>query len=153
MNKRVKRIENGTVIDHIAPGKAMRCLRLVNPDTDNVILIGMNVDSEKMGEKDFIKIEDYYPTKKELNKIALIAPQATINTIKNEEVKEKTRVEVPEKVSGNIKCINPECATNHENYLTPEYETDSIDPIKLRCKYCDEVLKEKNLVKQRFPSK
>ncbi len=150
---KVKRIENGTVIDHIRPSKAMRCLRLVNPDTENTIMIGMNMDSERMKEKDFIKIEDYYPTEKEVNKIALIAPEATINTIKNEEVIEKEKVSVPKEVTGNIECINPKCATNHEGYLTPSYETENVDPLELRCKYCDEVLKEKDITEQRFAPK
>jgi len=147
---KVKRIENGTAIDHITPGKAMRCLRLLDPNTDNVILMGMNVDSKKMGEKDFIKIEDYYPTKKEVNKVSMIAPEATINKIKNKKVVEKEKVTVPDKIKGNIECKNPKCATNHEPHLTPEYKTENVDPIELRCSYCDSVLKEEDITKQRF---
>ncbi len=79
---KVRAIENGTVIDHIEPGKAMRCLRLMNPRIRKPLYLGMNAESNKMNKKDFIKIEDYYPTEGETNRIALISQKATINTIK-----------------------------------------------------------------------
>lgn len=151
--KKVRAIDNGTVIDHITPGKAMRCLRLINPKTDKPLFIGMNVDSGKMGKKDFIKIENYYPTGEEIDKVSLIAPNATINTIEEGEVEGKRRAEVPKEVKGEIKCINPKCVTNNEDYITPRYLAEGVQPLKLRCTYCDEVLTEEDIVRQRFPSK
>jgi aspartate carbamoyltransferase regulatory subunit len=103
-----------------------------------------------MGKKDFIKIEDYHPKSDDLNKIALIAPDATISVIKNGDVVEKGRVEVPKEYSGKLMCINPRCVTKTEKYLTPSYIVESVRPLSLRCKFCDKVLNEEDVVTQTF---
>ncbi|RUM45057.1 MAG: hypothetical protein DSY35_01285 [Desulfurobacterium sp.] len=54
----------------------------------------------------------------EVNKISLISPRATINIIRDYEVVEKRKVEIPEIVEGVLKCANPNCITNFENVTT-----------------------------------
>ena len=145
MNKPIQNIENGTVIDHIPAGKAMKCLELMRLETKNTLLIGMNMDSAKMGLKDFIKIEDYYPSEEETAIISLIAPSATISTIKKGRVVGKKKVKTPEQITGVFKCINPKCVTNTEKHVTPKFKVESVKPLVLRCLYCDKQMKEEEL--------
>ncbi|MEM3575353.1 MAG: aspartate carbamoyltransferase regulatory subunit, partial [Candidatus Bathyarchaeia archaeon] len=80
---RIQKIENGTVIDHITAGYALDVLRILNMDgkDGHVISIAMNVRSDKMGKKDIVKIENRELRQQEVDKIALLAPKATINII------------------------------------------------------------------------
>ncbi|MEA3199755.1 MAG: aspartate carbamoyltransferase regulatory subunit [Thermoplasmata archaeon] len=131
-------IRNGTVIDHISAGRAvtvMRILGLPRPGSTSTITAAMNVPSSR-GRKDILKIEDRELDANEVNKIALIAPNATINIIREYEVARKDRVELPEKVSGLVKCPNPNCVTNHEP-VRAQFLIVARDPVKLRCGYCD----------------
>lgn len=149
MSKPIQNIENGTVIDHIPSGKAMKCLELMHLETRNTLLIGMNMNSNKMKLKDFIKIEDYYPTEKETAIISLIAPSATISTIKKGEVLSKKKVKAPEEITGVFKCINPKCVTNTERGIKPKFKVESVKPLLLRCFYCDKQMNEKELTEYR----
>ena len=135
---KVQPIRNGTVIDHIAPGRAVSVLRILGlprPGWTSTVTAAMNVPSSK-GRKDILKIEDRELDAAEVNKIALIAPNATINIVREYEVVRKDRVELPEKVSGLVKCPNPNCVTNHEPIRT-QFLVVSREPVKLRCGYCD----------------
>jgi aspartate carbamoyltransferase regulatory subunit len=135
---KVQPIRNGTVIDHISAGRAvtvMRILGLLRPGWTSTVTAAMNVPSNK-GRKDILKIEDRELDPGEVNKISLIAPNATINIIREYEVARKERVAIPEKVSGLVKCPNPNCVTNHEPVKT-QFLVVSQDPVKLQCGYCD----------------
>ena len=135
---KVQPIRNGTVIDHISAGRAiaaMRILGLPRPGSTSTITAAMNVPSSR-GRKDILKIEDRELDPTEVNKIALIAPNATINIVREYEVARKERVELPEKVSGLVKCPNPNCVTNHEPVRT-QFLVVHRDPVRLRCGYCD----------------
>ncbi|HUR69559.1 MAG TPA: aspartate carbamoyltransferase regulatory subunit [Candidatus Thermoplasmatota archaeon] len=135
---KVQPIRNGTVIDHIAPGNAIRVLRILNmprPGWTSVLTAAMNVPSAK-GRKDILKIEDRELDPTEVNKISLIAPQATINIVREYEVIRKEVVQLPEKVSGLVKCPNPNCVTNHEPVKT-QFLVAAREPLRLRCGYCD----------------
>lgn len=55
---------------------------------------------------------------KELNNIALLAPNVTINIIEDYKVIEKTKLDRLDKVIGLMKCDNPKCISNHENIET-----------------------------------
>jgi aspartate carbamoyltransferase regulatory subunit len=76
----VRRIRVGTVIDHIESGKAMLVLKALNitGKEGNVITVALNVPSSKHGKKDIIKVENRFLQTDETNKLALIAPHATI---------------------------------------------------------------------------
>src|ERR1700737_2335006 len=98
---KVQPIRNGTVIDHIAPGRAITVLRILGMPRmgwTSIITAAMNVPSSR-GRKDILKIEDRELDPTEVNKISLIAPQATINIVREYEVVRKELVELPEKVS------------------------------------------------------
>jgi len=56
---KVERIEHGTVIDHILPGRAFDVLRVLGLSTDRAMSILINSHSKKGGKKDILKIEDF----------------------------------------------------------------------------------------------
>ncbi|MEM2428402.1 MAG: aspartate carbamoyltransferase regulatory subunit, partial [Candidatus Bathyarchaeia archaeon] len=105
---RVSKIEDGTVIDHITAGYALAVLRIIGltGKEGNIISILMNVPSQKLGRKDIVKVENRELREDEVHKIALIAPNATINIIRNYEVVEKNKVKLPKIIKGVIKCAN-----------------------------------------------
>ena len=84
---KVPRIKNGTVIDHITAGNAVKVLHILGipKTTSSTVSVAMNVKS-KLGKKDIVKVENRELDPKEVDKIALIAPKATINIIRNYEV-------------------------------------------------------------------
>lgn len=135
----VNAIKNGTVIDHIPAQnlfKAISILKLEN--FDNQITFGTNLESKKLGSKAIIKISDKYFLDEEINKIALVAPQAKLNIIRDYEVIEKRVVEVPDSISGIVKCVNPKCITNFEN-ITTKFTVVSKSEVALKCRYCEKI--------------
>jgi len=139
---KVKPIQNGTVIDHIPGGAAMHVFNIItsSEDIDSTISILMRVPSKAAGKKDIVKLENKEMKARELNRIALIAPNATINIIKNGEVKKKFQVELPDVVRGIVKCANPGCISNKNEPIDPEFKVLSKDPLRLRCMYCEREL-------------
>ncbi|WP_457754256.1 aspartate carbamoyltransferase regulatory subunit [Thermococcus sp.] len=140
---KVSAIKEGTVIDHIPAGKGLKVIEILNLDTLNggTVLLAMNVHSKKLGRKDIVKVEGKYLSEEEVNKIALIAPTATVNIIRDYKVAEKFNVEVPEKISGILRCANPNCISNHE-YVVPKFYVISKEPLKVRCHYCERTMEE-----------
>jgi len=133
-------IKNGTVIDHIEPGMAMKVVRLLGipePGTHSTVSIAMFVKSGKMGYKDIIKIEDRELKKREVNIISLVTPNASIAIIKGEEVIKKSRVSLPKTITGISRCSNPNCITNKGEPIETEFAVINGKEIKLRCMYCD----------------
>ena len=133
-------IKNGTVIDHIEPGMAMKVAKLLgipDPDTHSTVSIAMFVKSTKMGYKDILKIEDRELKKREVNIISLIAPNASISIIQDENVTKKLKMSLPKTISGIAKCSNPNCITNKEEPLEAEFTVTNGKEVKLRCIYCD----------------
>ena len=144
----VEKIENGTVIDHIPCGLGLKVLEILKIDKDynaRVALV-MNVTSRKMAKKDIVKIEGKQIDDKTANKIALIAPNATMNIIKNSEVSEKNQVKLPNELIGVFKCPNPQCVTNMEQIETI-FRLEKTEPTrKLRCGFCEMVFEAKELL-------
>ena len=136
---RVTPIRNGTVIDHIDVGMALKVLRIigVRDDVSSTVSVLMHVPSKKNNWKDIVKIEDRELDPKELDKIALISPDATINIIRDYNVAEKFVVEVPDRVRGIMTCSNPGCITNKNEPVEPEFVVEAKKPPALRCIYCD----------------
>lgn len=136
---KVTPIRNGTVIDHIDVGMALKVLRIigVKEDVSSTVSVLMHVPSKKNSWKDIVKIEDRELDPKELDKIALISPDATINIIRDYNVAEKFVVEVPERVKGLMRCSNPGCITNKNEPVEPEFVVETKKPPSLRCTYCD----------------
>ncbi len=139
---RVGKIKNGTVIDHISPGNALNVLKIVGITGKEgmIISIAMNVPSSKCRTKDVVKIENKELAPEEINRIALIAPYATINIIRDYNVVQKFKVRLEEKIKGVIKCINPKCITNSNEPVKSLFKIESTNPIMLRCYYCEWIM-------------
>ena len=137
---KVQFIKNGTVIDHITSGMALKVLKilLVDEKIGSTVSILMHVRSKTVDWKDVVKIEDRELDTAEVNRIALIAPNATINIIRDFNVIEKYRVTLPELVREIVRCTNPNCVSNiKEEPVESEFVVESQRPLKLKCKYCE----------------
>src|SRR5690606_3452725 len=98
---KVKPIKNGTVIDHIKANKALSVLKILElPSEESAVTIAMNVQSSQMDSKDIVKIEGRELASKEVDKIALIAPKATINIIRDYEIAGKGKVRLRNEIRG-----------------------------------------------------
>jgi aspartate carbamoyltransferase regulatory subunit len=147
----VRKIREGTVIDHIPAGRALDVLKLLGLTGKEgyTIAIVMNVPSKKLRRKDIVKVEGRFLSPEEVDEIALIAPTATINIVKDYAVTLKRRVEVPPRIEGFLRCPNPSCITNSPREpLRPRFEVISKVPLRLRCSYCGDELSEEEVVRQ-----
>ena len=127
----VSAIKNGTVIDHIPSKnlfKVISILKLENIDTQ--ITFGLNLESKRLGSKAIIKIADKFFEQDDINKIAILAPEAKLSIIKDYQVVEKMVLTCPDKIQGITKCFNPKCVTNHQN-ITPKYSVIGKKPVIL----------------------
>ncbi|RLG22905.1 aspartate carbamoyltransferase regulatory subunit [Methanosarcinales archaeon] len=140
---KVKRIESGTVIDHIPPGQAPNVLKIlgIRGGSKEVVSMVMNVVG-KTGKKDIVKIENRELAEDELDQIALIAPNATINIIRDYEVVEKYKVTPHDFVEGVVKCSNPNCISNTNEPIVPKFLVERKKPVVLRCMYCERKITE-----------
>ena len=143
----VRRIEQGTVIDHIDPGKAFNVLKTLNitGSDGNIVTVALNVPSSKRQKKDIIKIENKFLENSDTDRIALISPHATINIIKNYKVAEKRKIQVPDYITGIFKCSNINCITNEEKNSIPTIVLLDKTDIVLKCKYCSRILEINDL--------
>jgi aspartate carbamoyltransferase regulatory subunit len=139
---RVKPINNGTVIDHIAGGQALNVLKIlgISGTTGATVSVVMNVESKKLGKKDIVKVEDRELREEELNRIALIAPAASINIIRNCKVIEKRPVDLPDEIVGVVRCQNPNCISNTHEPIKSRMLVKAKNPVLLRCLYCEHPL-------------
>lgn len=143
---KVKAIEKGTVIDHIKAENLYKILSIIGIESlDTQIFIGNNLDSQKYGKKAIIKIADKFPSMDDVNKIALIDPNAVINIIRDYQVVEKTKVELPETINAFVKCINPKCITNHEKVETKFNVQVKDGKVNLKCYYCEKITGQNNI--------
>jgi aspartate carbamoyltransferase regulatory subunit len=152
MNKKrtelkVSAIRNGTVIDHIPAEVTSQVFDILNLDiTENQVYFGTNLDSKKLGKKGIIKISDKFFEDEEINKIALVAPSATLIEIKDYEVVNKEKVRLPELVDKIVRCINPKCVTNNQSVPTAFNVTeDHKGNMKLFCTYCEKTMAKENI--------
>jgi aspartate carbamoyltransferase regulatory subunit len=143
---KVSAIKNGTVLDHIPADQLFKVIDILGLSrSSNQITFGTNLESKLLGKKAIIKISDKFFKDDDINRIALIAPQAKINIIHDFEVVEKKVLSIPPSIEGIAKCMNPACVTNHQNILTRFTTiTDSPD-VKLLCRYCEKITDLKNL--------
>lgn len=137
---KVSAIKEGTVIDHIQAGKGLKVIEILKLNrTRRTVLLAMNVQSKKLGRKDIVKVEGKFLSEEEVNKIALVAPKATVNIIKDFRVVEKFSVEIPSEIVGILRCANPNCISNAE-YATSKFYVISREPLKVRCHYCERTM-------------
>lgn len=142
---KVRPIRSGTVIDHIQGGQALNVLKIlgISGTTDATVSVIMNVESRKLGKKDIVKVEDRELGEDEVNKIALIAPGATINIVRDYAVVEKYTVDLPDVIVGVVRCQNPSCISNTSEPIKPKMLVKGKNPVVLRCFYCDQPLTER----------
>ena len=136
----VSALENGTVLDHIPAENVYKAIDLLGlKDIESQITIGINLASKLHGKKGIIKIADKFFEAEELNKLALIAPKATVNIIRDFKVVEKMTLVTPSEVIGIAKCRNPKCVTNHQPIKTRFATIIDDDKISLKCHYCEKI--------------
>ena len=142
----VSALENGTVLDHIPAENVYKALDILNlKGIESQITIGINLNSKVYGRKRIIKIADKFFEDDELNRLALIAPNATVNVIKDFKVVEKKKVVMPEEVTGIAKCRNPKCVTNHQPIKTRFKTISDGNEISLLCHFCEKITKTKHI--------
>lgn len=138
---KVKSIKNGTVIDHITANRALSVLNILNlPDEDTSLTVAMNVESPDMSRKDIVKIENRELSQDEVDKLVLIAPNATINIIRDYDISRKARLELKDEISDVITCSNPNCISNSNEPIKTKFYVQSKKPVILRCHFCERTM-------------
>ena len=135
---KVAALRNGTVIDHIPANKLFKVVSILQLKySDCPITIGNNLESKHTGTKGIIKISDRVLSDDETGKIALVAPNATINIIQDYQVVEKRPLVPGDEVHDLVFCANPVCITNHQLVPTNFYVLNEEGVVKLKCRYCE----------------
>jgi aspartate carbamoyltransferase regulatory subunit len=148
---KIKPIKDGTVIDHIRFNKSLHVMKILNLPNKSYknITIAINVSSSEIGRKDILKIENRELDSEELDQVALIAPESTINIIRNYEIVKKDKISLKDNINSIIKCINPKCITNNSNEpINSKFKIINKSPVVVRCHYCDKIIDAKEIDKQ-----
>ncbi|MBQ1271887.1 MAG: aspartate carbamoyltransferase regulatory subunit [Clostridia bacterium] len=133
-------IRNGLVIDHISAGKGMEIYDLLGLGAlDCTVAIIKNSSSRKMGKKDLIKIDAEIDL--DLNILGYVDPGITVNVIKDGVLIEKKTVDLPEILTGVLKCKNPRCITSTEQELKHVFKLTDPETRTYRCLYCETAAK------------
>jgi aspartate carbamoyltransferase regulatory subunit len=134
-------IKNGYVIDHITAGNAIKIYRLLELDKPDLqVALITNVKSKKTKVKDLLKIGKLIDI--DLDKIAFIDPDVTVNVVKNNKIIEKKKLELPKKLVNVCKCNNPRCITQTERYLDQVFNLTDKNQKIYRCNYCETMLEK-----------
>jgi aspartate carbamoyltransferase regulatory subunit len=141
----VRKIEEGTVIDHIPDWKAetvakvLRLDRLARMQADVSVAILQNVNSKSLGRKDIVKIDRWLVDEKDADILSLIFPKITVNYVSDWKVS-KYNPKVPDVIEGRIRCPELLCVTNAEREpVVPRFLTLKRERM-LQCSYCDSLL-------------
>ncbi len=147
---KIQKIKNGTVVDHLPAGTALTVLHILGIDKGykNSVSVVMNVSSKSLGMKDVVKVEDRILRPEETDKLSLIAPEATVNIIRDYKVSGKSRVTIPNEIVGVLKCGNPSCITNKREPAMPIFSIERKKPIVLRCKFCERIMEQEQIEAQ-----
>ena len=139
----VSAIQNGTVIDHIVAGQALKIIHFLNLLADeHQVTVGIHLKSRSMGRKDIIKLEGLTLTTEQAHQIAVFAPNATINIIEETQVARRFQVRIPGSLRRLFRCPNPMCVTNHETISTNFKVASVDDEISLQCLYCEKAFSQ-----------
>jgi aspartate carbamoyltransferase regulatory subunit len=148
---KVTKIRNGTVIDHIPNGRAFSVLKLLGLTGKEGLTIAlvMNVKSKKIGIKDVVKVENLELEPSLVSRLALIAPTATINIIRDYKVYEKRKIILQDVIENILKCTNPTCISRQTNEpIISKFKVISKNPLKVQCMYCNRYLLENEIISQ-----
>lgn len=142
----VSAIEAGTVIDHIDSRRTFEVAGILNlQGVEENVLIGINLESAHGGgRKGIIKIAKRFLTQEEVNRIAAVAPDATLNIIENYDVVEKFKVRIPDVIEGTFRCFNPNCISNDQKIPNRFYMVER-EPLTIRCHYCERQMGQKDI--------
>ena len=146
----VSKIKDGTVIDHITGGHALDVVKIlgITGRTNGIVLIAMHVPSKQLSTKDIVKVEGRELEPEEVDKIALLAPHASINIIRDYKVIDKKRVKLPNVIHGTVKCGNPACISNSNEPVQPKFYIKSQEPLMIKCHYCGYIMEKQDILKQ-----
>lgn len=146
----VSKIKHGTVIDHITGGHALDVVKILGITGREIgtVTIAINVPSKRFRTKDIVKIEGRELKPQEVHKIALLAPHATINIIRDYRVTKKQEVKLPKEIENIIKCANPACISNSNEPVRTRFYVDSEEPLLLKCHYCGHIMEKKDFLGQ-----
>lgn len=140
----VRKIDMGTVVDHIPPWSAEGVLRLIDydalrSDPSKSVIVLHNVPSRKYGRKDVVKLYRHFISHEEADLICLIYPTATVNYIRDWKV-EKYRPRVPERILGRLRCPELSCITNTPREpVRPRFRV--LERARaVQCEYCDTLI-------------
>ncbi len=138
----VRRIKDGTVIDHINEGKGLKVLEALDIDgrRGNVITIALNMPSGKLKKKDMIKVEGRFLEYDDTNKLAVIAPSSTVNIIKDYKLVEKRHLSLPNQIERIFRCSNPDCISNSSEHMDSIMDVIDKENLVLKCRYCSRIL-------------
>lgn len=146
---KVKRIKNGTVIDHITANRSLNILNMLRlPDDETAIMIAINVESSDMGRKDIIKIEGRELSQDEVDKLVLLAPKATLNIIRDYKNIKKSNLQLMEEITDVVTCSNPHCITNSGEPIQKRFTVQNKEPFTLRCYYCERTMDYEDIESQ-----
>lgn len=138
----VGKIEEGFVLDHIEAGKSLAIYHHLQLDKlDCTVAIIKNARSNKMGKKDILKVECDIDTL-DLDVLAFIDHNITVNVIKDGEIVDKKELVLPKEIKHIIKCRNPRCITSIEQELPHIFVLADETKEIYRCKYCEEKASE-----------
>lgn len=135
---KIGKIEEGFVLDHIQAGKSLSIYEHLGLDKlDCTVAIIKNARSDKLGKKDILKVECDI-NMLDLDILAFIDHNITVNVIKDGEIVDKRDLVLPKQIKNVIKCKNPRCITSIEQELPHIFFlADEIKEV-YRCKYCEE---------------
>jgi aspartate carbamoyltransferase regulatory subunit len=134
----VGKIDEGFVLDHIQAGKAMSIYHHLGLNRlDCTVAIIKNARSGKMGRKDILKVECDIDSM-DLNILAFIDHNITVNVIKDGEIIEKRALVLPKEIKQVLRCHNPRCITSVEQGLDQVFILSDPEKEVYRCKYCEE---------------
>ena len=130
-------VSTGIVLDHIKAGKSMQIYELIRLDKlDNCVAVIQNADSSKYGKKDIIKIDQLIDL--DFDILGYVDNNITVNIVKDGKLFEKKHLELPETLTGVIKCKNPRCITSIEQELPHVFLLADGENQVYRCAYCEE---------------
>ncbi len=143
----VGKIEEGFVLDHIQAGKSLSLYHHLQLDKlDCPVAIIKNARSNKMGKKDILKVECDVD-QMDLDVLAVIDHNITVNVIKNGEIVEKKELMLPKEIRNIIYCHNPRCITSIEQGLPHVFTLSDEKKEIYRCKYCEEKFDRRSWIK------
>jgi len=143
---KVAALKNGTVIDHIPSDKLFKVASILQVEKcGSLVTLGNNLESKQLGLKGIIKVSDRFFEESETNKIALLAPNAKINIIRNYEVIEKRSLHLPKEIRDIVQCGNPNCITNNQPVATRFSVIKENSEVRLKCCYCEREMKQEEV--------